>query len=81
MTPLHKRPIPDGFQLAWDETTWNVGFVFIWSEPVKQFGTGGSITIKPNESLCTAYRNVFGEDIPPHVEIFFSATHCKQSAN
>jgi len=56
-TPIHKRPIPYGYKLDWDSGTWNVGYLFSWSEPFGEYVlqsnriSGGAITVRPGESI------------------------------
>jgi len=75
------REMPEGFRLDWDNTTWNIGFVFEWSEPFKKYILRGTITIRPNQSLAEAFGSLEGqrfceagkESLGSRHEIFFSA--------
>ena len=72
MTPIHKRELPDGFQLEWDDTTWNVGHLFRWSEFYESFLCESCpITVRPGDTLPEAYERVFGCKYLPEWEIFF----------
>jgi hypothetical protein len=69
--PITKREIPDGFQLEWDNTTWNVGFVFIWSDVYECYLQQGQITVKPGDTLTEAFERVVGEPLFSDREVFF----------
>lgn len=71
MTPLTKREVPDGFTTEWDNTTWNVGFTFQWSEVYQGYLRCGQITVKPGDTLSEAFERVIGEPMWPEYEIFF----------
>ncbi len=71
MTPITKRDIPDGFTTEWDNTLWNVGHTFQWSEFYQQYMKAGSITVKPGQTLAEAFESVIGEPMWPDYEIFF----------
>ncbi len=75
MTALTKRSIPDGFQIEWNSTVWNVGYVFQWSEFYEDYlDCNHRITIKPGETLPEAYERETGESFPfpeTGIEIFF----------
>ena len=63
MTPITKRPIPDGMQLDWDKELWNAGHAYKWSEFYEQYMECGIITVKPNQT--------FDEPMFADGEIFF----------
>lgn len=51
MTAITNREIPEGYTLEWDQSIWNVGIVFAWSEQFKKFLHRGIISLKPSETL------------------------------
>lgn len=51
MTAITNRKIPEGYTLEWDQSVWNVGIVFEWSEYFKKFLLRGRISLKPGETL------------------------------
>jgi hypothetical protein len=71
MTPLTKREVPDGFTTEWDNTTWNVGFTFMWSDVYQGYLRCGQITVKPGDTLPEAWERVMNEPMWPEYEIFF----------
>lgn len=73
VTPVTKRPIPDGYTLDYNPDIWNVGHVFRWAEFFGQYAKDTQlVSIAPNEKLAVAYERAFGEPQPTNVEIFFS---------
>lgn len=70
-TPMHKRPIPDGFQLDWDTSIWNVGHVFQWSEVWKKFACIGTVTVKPNEDIAQSLERLDYDPLNSDIEVFF----------
>jgi hypothetical protein len=73
-TPIHKREVPDGFELG--ETiseSWRVGHVFRWSEVYECFlDTQQCITVKPDETPGEAfYRETNDNDRLAECEVFF----------
>lgn len=71
MTPITNRPIPEGYTIEWNKETWNVGFLFIWSEVFENYLTSGRITVRPNETIPEALvrEGLGGSDY----EVFFLA--------
>jgi len=56
MTSVSNRPVPDGYTEEWDSTTWNVGFIFRWSEVYEAWlDCTAMATVKPGQSLCEAF--------------------------
>jgi len=71
MTPITSREIPEGFQLDWNSETWNVGFVFVWSEVFEGYLQQGQITVKPGDTLSEAFERAVGEPLFSDREVFF----------
>ena len=73
MTPITNRPIPDGYQLEWDNTIWNVGYVFRWSNVYDDYLRCNRITVKPGESLAVAFQREVNEPLTLDLnrEVFF----------
>lgn len=73
MTPLHKRPIPEGYALEWDKTQWSVGHIFRWAEAYGKFVDYGRITVRPGDCIHDAIERVF--EVAPfranEYEVFF----------
>ena len=46
-----ERPVPDGYTEEWDSATWNVGFVFRWSEVYEAWlELSVQLTVKPGQT-------------------------------
>jgi len=71
MTPITKRPIPDGMQLDWDQEVWNAGHAYKWSEFYEEYMECGMLTVKPKQSLADAWYARFDEPMFGDGEIFF----------
>ena len=71
MKPITSRPIPEGYTLYWDNTTWNVGHIFRWSDVYDQYMKECTITIKPGQTLPEAFEAVINEPMFPGYEVFF----------
>jgi hypothetical protein len=71
MKPITSRPIPEGFTLEWDNTIWNVGHTFQWSDVFQQYMKQGTIAVKPGQTLPEAFQSILGEPMWPEYEIFF----------
>ena len=71
MTPITKRPIPNGMQLDWDKEVWNAGHAYKWSRFYEQYMECGIITVKPKQSLADAWYARFNEPMFADGEIFF----------
>lgn len=66
------RPIPDGYTDQHDSTTWNVGFVFRWSNVCAMWlDWSGQLTIKPGMTIGQAYEDQIGEPMPADCGVFF----------
>ena len=76
MTALHKdhngRTIPDGTQLEWDDTTWNAGHCYMWSDVYDAFMWHSLITVKPGQTLPEAFEAMHDMPMFSEYEIFFS---------
>ena len=71
MTPITKRELPNGYQLDWDDTIWNVGHVFSWSEPFNGWVDVGTVTVRPGQTLPEAFLDASGVEMSKDMEIFF----------
>lgn len=55
-TPVSLREPPAGYVEEYDDTIWNVGHVFRWSEVYEAWlDCSHQITVKPGQSLAEAY--------------------------
>ena len=64
--------IPDGYQLEFNATLWNVGVEFIWSNFYECWlETRYRFTIRPNENIAEAYLRESGENLPFDADVFF----------
>jgi len=71
-TAITSRPIPEGYQLEWDNTIWNVGHVFRWSEFYRQYMVERfRITVRPGETLPEAWQREYDSPMGLDYEIFF----------
>jgi hypothetical protein len=71
-TPMHKRVIPDGFQLGYNRKLWSVGHVFRYSEVYDCFlDCEIRLTVKPGQCLAEAFEARMDEPMWPDYEIFF----------
>ena len=64
---------PDGFTEKWDSNTWNVGFVFRWSDVFETWlDCCVILTIKPNQTLPDAFETRMNEPMWDDYDIFFA---------
>ena len=54
LTALTADP-PEGFIEEWDNSIWNVGFVFRWSSVYEAWLADGMISVRPNDTLAQAW--------------------------
>lgn len=74
MTTVTSRPVPDGYTEKWDKTVWNNGFVFRWSEAYDDWlKCELVVTVKPGQSLWTAFEAHTGGPMWDEYTIFFSS--------
>ena len=75
MKPVTAREIPDGFQLDWNDQTWNVAYTFRWSEfydcYLDETHNFGRISVRPGDSLPEAFERAFDMPYTSEYEIFF----------
>jgi|TARA_R110002051_G_C8688399_1_gene492694 hypothetical protein len=72
MTPITSRDLPDGMTLDFDNTTWNIGHAYRWSEIYQSYMWHGTLTVKPGQSLVEAWDHRYDEPMWPDYEVFFS---------
>jgi hypothetical protein len=71
-TPIHKRPLPIGYQLEWNSEIWNVGFLFSWAEAFGEYVQySQGITVRPGETPGTALEREGYTD--PDYTLFFTS--------
>lgn len=76
MTTVSNRQVPDGYTEEWNSTTWNVGFVFVWSEVYEAWMDACvMITVKPGQALREAFEARMGEPMWRDYTVFFSLNH------
>jgi len=77
-TPITSRDLPDGMKLDFDNTAWNIGHAYRWSEIYQSYMWYGTLTVKPGQSLAEAWDNRYDEPMWPDYEIFFDSEfyHC-----
>jgi hypothetical protein len=62
-----------GYQEEWDSTTWNMGFVFRWSEFYEAWlDCGIVLTVKPGQTLAEAFEVRMDEPMWKQYSIFFN---------
>ena len=71
MKPITQRPIPEGYTTEWDNTIWNVGIVFLWSDIFDDYLQSGRITVKPGDTLAEAFEREMNEPMWKEFEVFF----------
>ena len=72
MTSVSNRPVPDGYTEEWDDTVWNVGYVFQWSAVYEAWLDHRiRLTVKPGQSLCEAFEAHMDEPMWNEYTIFF----------
>ena len=72
MTPITKREVPEGFTIEWDDTIWNVGHPFMWSDVYSGYlKMTGVLTVKPGQTLPEAWDAFYDQPMFSEYEIFF----------
>ena len=72
MTAVSNRPVPDGYTEEWDSAYWTTGFVFRWSKVYEAWlDCHVQITVKPGQSLSSAYFGHMDEPMWNDYTIFF----------
>lgn len=70
---VSNREPPVGYKEEWDNTTWNAGFIFRWSEIHKSWTDMRMIvTVKPGQTLAEAYEDRIDEPMQDVYTIFFA---------
>jgi hypothetical protein len=65
---------PEGFIEDWNDSIWNVGFVFMWSPVYDDWLSDGRITVKPGDTLPEAWDRARPDQLftPKDFNIFFT---------
>ena len=72
MTSVAMREAPDGMTYDYNESIWNVGHVYTWSNVFEGWlWTQIRLSIKPYENLTEAYQRETGQSLPLNTTIFF----------
>lgn len=73
MTPVSNRLVPDGYTEEWDNTIWNAGFLFQWSDVYEGWLYAGVVlTVKPDQTLSEAFEGRMDEPMWSDYTIFFA---------
>lgn len=72
MTNVTSKPVPDGYTVEWDNTIWNVGHIFRWSDLYEGWlNYEHRVTVKPGQGLGEVFEGATGEPMWLHYRIFF----------
>lgn len=72
MTPVSNRPVPDGYTEEWDDSIWNAGHIFKWSNVCGLWlDCERLVTVRPGQTLSEAYEARMDEPMWNSSTIFF----------
>ena len=64
--------VPDGYTFEHDDTIWNVGHVFRWSDVYNDYlDCGIRLSIRPEQTIAEVYEREVGEPMFNEYDVFF----------